>query len=84
MNPPHRPFADDALQHIALVAGPRYNPNKGELTLTSRQYPHREANREHIMQMLYDLVDEGHRRHPNPALPPRAQQQLEQQQQQQS
>ena len=50
------------------------------------RYPHREANREHIMGWLYALIDEGHRRHPNLDAPPqwRAEQQhhLEQQQQQ--
>ncbi len=43
--------ADAALQHIAAVCGPRYNPNKGELKLTSDRYDHREANRAHIRQV---------------------------------
>ncbi|KAK9834681.1 hypothetical protein WJX74_007434 [Apatococcus lobatus] len=55
------PLTLAALHHIAAIAGPRYNPKKGELTLTSEKYPHREANRNHIMQMLRDLVAEGHK-----------------------
>ena len=50
------------MPHVSCGLGMcRYNPNKGELTLTSEKYPHREANRNHIMQMLRDLVAEGHR-----------------------
>lgn len=47
---PSRP-ADAALQHIAAVCGPRYNPNKGLLKLTSDRYEHREANRAHIRKV---------------------------------
>ena len=84
--PPPHTHADAALQHIARVAGPRYHEGRGELRLVCTRYPHREANREHIMGWLYALIDEGHRRHPNLDAPPqwRAEQQhhLEQQQQQ--
>ena len=52
-NPPPTapPPADAALQHIAAVCGPRYNPNKGLLKLTSDRYEHREANRAHIRKV---------------------------------
>ncbi|KAL4859408.1 hypothetical protein ACK3TF_000515 [Chlorella vulgaris] len=70
-------LTDAALQHIALVCGQRYNPNRGELKLSCDRYPHREANRARIMQIIADLVAEGHRKHPA------AQQQQQQQQPQQ-
>ena len=56
--------ADAALQHIAAICGPRYNPNKGLLQLSSDRYPHREANRAHIRQVLDALVAEGHAKFP--------------------
>ena len=43
--------ADAALRHIAAICGPRYDPNRGELKLTSDRYPHREANRAHILRV---------------------------------
>jgi hypothetical protein len=69
--PPHPtrsacPCADDALRHIAAICGPRYNPGSGEVKLTADRYPHREANRAHILRIIDDLVAEGHRRHPAP------------------
>lgn len=54
-------LSDAALQHVARIAGPRYNPDKGELTLTSEAHPHREDNRAHIVGMLRGLVEEGHK-----------------------
>ncbi|KAL4426864.1 hypothetical protein ABPG77_006650 [Micractinium sp. CCAP 211/92] len=65
-------LSDAALQHIARVCGPRYNPGTGELKLTSDRYPHREANRAHIRQIIDALVEEGRRKFP-------AQQQQQQQ-----
>jgi hypothetical protein len=52
-------LSDAALEHIAEIAGPRYNEKTGEMTLTSEKYQERELNREHIVQMLTALVDEG-------------------------
>lgn len=57
-------LTDAALQHIAAVCGPRYNPNDGRLTLVSKRYPHREENRRHIVRIIKALVEEGHRKHP--------------------
>ncbi|EFN59453.1 expressed protein [Chlorella variabilis] len=68
-------LTDAALRHIAAICGPRYDPNRGELKLTSDRYPHREANRAHILRIIKELVKEGHRKHPK-------QQQQQQQQQQ--
>jgi hypothetical protein len=59
-------LTDDALRHIAAICGPRYNPGSGEVKLTADRYPHREANRAHILRIIDDLVAEGHRRHPAP------------------
>lgn len=59
-------LTDEALQYIARICGPRYNPNKGLLRLTSDRYPHREANRAQILKMLNALVEEGHRKFPPP------------------
>ena len=62
MTTPHPSFSPQIEQQWEwAICAHRYNPNKGELTLTSEKYPHREANRNHIMQMLRDLVAEGHR-----------------------
>lgn len=74
-------LTDAALQHIAAVCGPRYNPNKGLLKLTEARYVHREANRARIMKIIADLVAEGHRKFPAPQQ--QQQQQPEEQQQQQ-
>lgn len=63
---PH-PRADAALQHIAAVAGTRYDPNSGVLTLVSTKYPHREENRRHIVRTIKALVEEGRRVHPSEA-----------------
>ncbi|KAG7671989.1 hypothetical protein Ndes2526B_g07063 [Nannochloris sp. 'desiccata'] len=52
-------LSDAALEHIAEIAGPRYNEKTGEMTLTSEKYQERELNREHILQMLTALVEEG-------------------------
>jgi hypothetical protein len=52
-------LSDAALEHIAVIAGPRYNQKTGEMTLTSEKYQERELNREHIVQMLTALVEEG-------------------------
>jgi len=59
-------LTDEALQHIALVAGPRYNQNTGVLRLTSDVFASREDNRINIVDMLQALVLEGDRVHPNP------------------
>lgn len=53
-----------ALQHIALVCGPRYNPEKGRLTLVSEKYPDREENRREILDIIHALVAEGERAFP--------------------
>ena len=52
-------LSDAALQHIAEIAGPRYDRKTGVLTLTSDRYLERELNRDHIVGMLDALVDEG-------------------------
>ena len=52
-------LSDAALVHIAEIAGPRYNEKTGEMTLTSEKYLERELNRQHIVQMLTALVEEG-------------------------
>lgn len=58
-------LSDGALQHIALICGPRYNPDKGLLTLTSEKYGEREENRLTIVEMLSELVKEGQRAYPS-------------------
>jgi hypothetical protein len=52
-------LSDAALEHIAEIAGPRYDQKTGEMTLTSEKYKERELNRQHIVQMLTALVEEG-------------------------
>ena len=44
----------------------RYDANKGLLTLVSEKYSMREENRRHIMEMLAQLVSEGHQAFPVP------------------
>lgn len=61
-----RGLTDAALQHIARVAGPRYNPKTGLLRISSEVYPKREENRIHIMDLINNLVEEGDRVHPAP------------------
>jgi len=60
-------LSDDAIQHIIRICQNRYNPNKGELTLVSEKYAHREDNRRHIMETMASLIEEGHSKFP--ALP---------------
>ena len=43
----------------------RYNAQKGLLTLVSEKYDMREENRRHIMRMLTQLVEEGHKAYPS-------------------
>ena len=43
----------------------RYNPNKGELTLTSEKFPDREENRKDIVRILKALCEQGHSAFPN-------------------
>ncbi|BDA45660.1 hypothetical protein COCOBI_07-4470 [Coccomyxa sp. Obi] len=57
-------LTDAALEHIALVCGPRYNPRKGVLTLVSEKYPDREENRRDILDTIHALVAEGERAFP--------------------
>jgi hypothetical protein len=45
----------------------RYNPNKGELKLVSEKYPSSEENRQHVMELLYKLIQEGERKYPRPS-----------------
>lgn len=52
-------LSNAALQHIARICGTRYNQNRGELTLVSEKYLHREENCHHIMKMVTDLIEEG-------------------------
>lgn len=59
-------LSEEALQHIARIAGPRYKPANGELTLTSERYEHREDNRRYLMKVLKDLMQEGQRAFPSP------------------
>lgn len=61
-----RGLTDLALQHIALVAGPRYNPKTGLLRMSCEVHPKREDNRIHIMDLINNLVEEGNRVHPAP------------------
>ena len=42
----------------------RYNPRNGVLTLVSEKHSMREENRRHIMQLLAQLVSEGHQAFP--------------------
>lgn len=49
----------EGLRWIAQIAGPRYNPKSGVLTLTCDQHALREDNRRHILKMLDALVEEG-------------------------
>ncbi|KAL3156329.1 hypothetical protein ABBQ38_000647 [Trebouxia sp. C0009 RCD-2024] len=58
-------LTDEALQLIARVCGPRYEPKNGLLTLVSEKHGMREDNRRHIMEMLADLVLEGHQAFPS-------------------
>lgn len=60
-----RGLSEAALQHVARVAGPRYDPGTGRLTLTSASYANREDNRREILQILDALVAEGHRAYPD-------------------
>ena len=56
-----------ALLAVGLyLFGVRYNANKGLLTLVSEKYSMREENRRHIMEMLAQLVSEGHQAFPVP------------------
>jgi hypothetical protein len=57
-------LTEDAARHVALVAGPRYNPNTGVLRLTSDSAPAREGNVAIVERLLQDLVAEGRRVHP--------------------
>ena len=47
-----------------LVARRRYNPEKGEVTLTCEKYPDREENRRDILDTVHALIAEGERKHP--------------------
>eukprot|EP00803_Ostreobium_quekettii_P000070 evm.model.scf_521.2 EVM.evm.TU.scf_521.2 scf_521:9475-13474(+) len=57
-------LSDDAIQHVIRICQNRYNPNKGELTLVSEKYAHREDNRRHIMETVASLIEEGHSKFP--------------------
>lgn len=59
-------LSEAALQYVARICGPRYNPRKGEVLLTSEKYSLREDNRRHCMEMLVALVEEGQRAYPLP------------------
>ena len=43
----------------------RYDKSTGKLTLVSEKYNVREENRRHIVEMLAQLVSEGHQAFPN-------------------
>ncbi|KAK9842356.1 hypothetical protein WJX81_008251 [Elliptochloris bilobata] len=57
-------LTDAALQHIALVCGPRYNHRSGCITLTTERHAHREDNRRELLRWLHLLIAEGHRAYP--------------------
>ncbi|KAL6781857.1 hypothetical protein ACKKBF_B09710 [Auxenochlorella protothecoides x Auxenochlorella symbiontica] len=57
-------LSEAALQHIARIAGPRYDRGTGRLRLTSARFPNREDNRREVMRALEALVAEGHRAFP--------------------
>ena len=48
----------------------RYNPQRGEITLTSEKFPEREQNRRELLDTVHALIAEGERKHPqtNPAI----------------
>ena len=52
------------------AAACRYNPQRGEITLTSEKFPEREQNRRELLDMVHALIAEGERKHPqtDPAL----------------
>lgn len=57
-------LTDAALQHIARVCGPRYNPSKGELTLTCEKFPDRDQNQRELLDTIHALIAEGEQVHP--------------------
>ncbi|DBA67794.1 TPA: hypothetical protein ACH3X2_001196 [Trebouxia sp. C0005] len=61
-------LTDEAVQLIARVCGSRCNANKGLLTLVSEKYSMREENRRHILEILAQLVSEGHQAFPVPGV----------------
>ncbi len=65
--------------HPTNVLCNRYNPHKGLLTLVSEKYSVSEENRRHIMEMLVQLVSEGHKAFPAPDAQLATEQQPEQQ-----
>ena len=52
-------LSDDALKHINLICGKRYDEKTGVITIVSDTQPLREANKERIVRIIKDLVDEG-------------------------
>lgn len=50
---------------ISRVHACRYNPKKGEITLTSEKYPDREQNRRELLDMVHALIAESKRKHPH-------------------
>ena len=58
-----------------ISAGRRYNPKKGEVTLTCEKFPDREENRRDILDTIHALIAEGERKHPQTQLAIIAQQQ---------
>ncbi|KDD73020.1 hypothetical protein H632_c2620p0, partial [Helicosporidium sp. ATCC 50920] len=57
-------LSDEGLEHIARVAGPRYCPKTGVLTLTCREAPNAELNRQRIMRWLRYLTVDARRKYP--------------------
>ena len=57
-------LSPDAAKHVALVAGPRYNPRTGVLRLTEDRHAEREDNAAALRATLSELVKEGRRRFP--------------------
>lgn len=53
-------LSDQALRHIALICGPRYDASSGRLNLVSSRYDDREANRRDIVRIIHMLIEAGH------------------------
>ncbi|WIA18449.1 hypothetical protein OEZ85_009908 [Tetradesmus obliquus] len=58
-------LSDAGLQHMLAVAGKRYDPATGMLSLVCTRFPTREENRRWCLEVLHRLLQEGQARHPS-------------------
>ena len=54
----HYKLSDDATARIIRLAGPRYNPTKGTVTITSDSRVLREENKAEVLRIILGLVQE--------------------------